>query len=490
MSLPWPAKETVAFAVAAMAVSGSQAVGSPPRPVLDSATNKPVIALRGVWRQIGSGRLIDIGESGFSLYHETRILCYRDDGVVDASLGSRYALYDLSPDAATLTLYFHDLGTSTRRLQIRERFERLQSLPDGCVPSLKDARFERPEFVFDLFWQTFADHYAFFDERQVNWHRIRDDYRPRVRADMTPSELFDLFSEMLGPLNDGHVNVYLGQERRFSPGTNSLIPALRREFDRLKPANDFGAFVGEWVESQKKAASAFVNGDIRKAANDTIWWGHVDDDIGYINIYSMTGFLPDSTWANRPQQLAIVDDAFEDILVAFRGKRAILLDVTHNQGGFDAASDLIASRFADRARDVLTIQPYGMPASTAETVTVVPSERTRFTRPVFVLTSEVTVSAGEGLTMMLRAFPHVTHLGQRTRGYVSGILNKPLPASLAVSVTSQVIRTANGESFEARGIPPQVPVEVFPADNVLGGYPVALRKAADLIRAAIAKRPR
>jgi len=52
---------------------------------------------------------------------------------------------------------------------------------------------------------------------------------------------------------------------------------------------------------------------------------------------------------------------------------------------------------------------------------------------VFVLTSEVTVSAGEGLVMMLRAFPHVTHMGQRTRGYVSGILDKPLPASLAVS---------------------------------------------------------
>jgi hypothetical protein len=40
----------------------------------------------------------------------------------------------------------------------------------------------------------------------------------------------------------------------------------------------------------------------------------------------------------------------------------------------------------------------------AETVTVASSERTRFTKPVFVLTSEVTVSAGEGLVMMLRAF--------------------------------------------------------------------------------------
>jgi carboxyl-terminal processing protease len=483
-------RRCVAVALATVTLSAGQSLDSPPRPVSNPGTDSSASPLRGVWREIGSGRIIDIGESGFDLYHETSILCYGDEGVVDARLDSRYALYDLSPDGATLTLYFHDLGASTRRFQIHERFERLPTLPAGCVPSLKDARFERREFVFDLFWQTFADHYAFLDERGVNWNRIRDDFRPRVRADMTPSELFDLFSEMLGPLNDGHVNLYLGPQRRFSPGTNSLIPALRREFDRLKPANDFGAFVGEWADSQKKAASALVKGDIRKAANDTIWWGHVDDDIGYVNIYSLTGFMQGATWSNRPQQLAIVDDALEEILVAFRDKPALLLDLTHNQGGFDAASDLVASRFADRARDVLTIQPFGTPTSKAETVTVVPSERIRFTKPVFVLTSEITVSAGEGLVMMLRAFPHVTHLGQRTRGYVSGILNKPLPASLAVSVTSKVIRTPNGESFEARGIPPQVSVEVFPADNVLGGYPLALQKAVELIRATIAKSPR
>jgi carboxyl-terminal processing protease len=485
MSSAWLVRECVAVALAAIAVSGIQSLDPRPRPIFEDGTSRPAEAIRGVWRENGSGRIIDIGGSGFDLYHETRILCYRDDGVVGAPLNSRYALYDLSPDGATLTLYFHDLGTSTRRFQIHERFDRLSSLPGRCVPSLKEARFERPEFIFDLFWQTFADHYAFFEERGVNWNRVRDDFRPRVRADMTPGDLFDLFSEMLGPLNDGHVNLYLGSQRRFSPGINSLIPALRREFDRLKPLSDFGAYVGEWVNSQKAAASALVNGDIRKAANDTIWWGHIDDDIGYVNIYVLTGFVQDAAWSNRAQQLAIVDDAFEEILVAFRDKRALILDLTHNQGGFDAAGELIAGRFADRARDVLTIQPFGTPTSKAETVTVVPSERTRFTRPVFVLTSEVTVSAGEGLVMMLRAFPHVTHVGQRTRGYMSGILNKPLPASLAVSVTSQVIRLPDGESFEARGIPPKVPVDVFPADNVLGGYPLALQKTVELVRAAI-----
>jgi carboxyl-terminal processing protease len=481
-------KGVVALTILAAALANEQ-VSPPPRPVHDPGRRTPAGSLVGTWREMGYGRMVAIGEKGYDLYHETKMLCYRDEGVVDAPLDSRYSLYDLSPDGTTLTLYFHDLGKSTRLFQNHQRFERIASLPAGCVPSLKTPRFERPEFVFDLFWQTFADHYAFFDDRGMDWKRIRQDFRPRVRADMTSNELFELFSEMLRPLNDGHVNLYLAPGHRFSPGRNSLLPLLRREFERRKPAEAFDAFVAKWASSLKAAASTFVKGEIRKAANDTIWWGHVDEDIGYINVYQLTNFTPNATWSNRAEQLAVVDDALEQILVAFRDKRAILLDLTHNEGGFDAAGHLIASRFADQARHVLTVQAFGMPPSKAETITVEPSGRTRFTKPVFVMTSEVTVSAGEVLVAMLRAFPHVTHLGQRTRGYLSGILNKPLPASLAVSVTSKIFRTPDGESYEARGVPPEVALDVFPPDDILGGYPKSLRTAADLIRAQLAKAP-
>jgi len=211
----------LALTILAVALANQQV--STPRPIHDAGTNGPASPLSGVWREMGYGRVLAIGEKGFDLYHETKILCYRDGGVVDARLDSRYSLYELSPDGATLTLYFHDLGKSTRHFQNHQRFERLPSLPAGCVPSLKGSRFERPEFIFDLFWQTFADHYAFFAERGVDWKRMREQFRPRVRAEMTSSELFELFSEMLRPLNDGHVNVYL----RPSPLSHLSAPDSR-----------------------------------------------------------------------------------------------------------------------------------------------------------------------------------------------------------------------------------------------------------------------
>ena len=133
----------LALTILAVALANQQV--STPRPVHDAGTNGPASPLSGVWREMGYGRVLAIGEKGFDLYHETKILCYRDGGVVDARLDSRYSLYELSPDGATLTLYFHDLGKSTRHFQNHQRFERLPSLPAGCVPSLKGSRFERPE---------------------------------------------------------------------------------------------------------------------------------------------------------------------------------------------------------------------------------------------------------------------------------------------------------------------------------------------------------
>ena len=471
-----------------LALMSQPTADAPPRPVLDAATAKPAVTLHGVWREVGYGRILRVHADGVDVYHETNLLCYRDEVEIDGPPASRLSLYDLSHDRARLTLYAHDLGSRTRTLQHGRRFDRIARLPAACVATLKTPDTERPEFIFDLLWQTFADHYAFFDRRNVDWNRARQTFRPRVRSDMSASQLFELFSEMLGPLNDGHVNLYLGQERRVTLGTNSLLASLRREFDRRAPEQDFGAFVAAWVASQKRDATALVGGDMRKAANDTIWWGHIDESIGYVNIYNLTGFTRGATFSNRPEQLRVVDEAFDEILTAFSAKDAILLDLTHNQGGFDAASALIAGRFADRPRHALTVQPFRAPASEGERVTVIPSERVRFTKPVFVLTSEVTVSAGEGLVVMLKAFPHVTHMGQRTRGYLSGILNKPLPASFAVSVTSQIITSPSGEVYEASGIAPEVPIAVFPSQDVLGGYPLALNKAVTLIRAELSKR--
>jgi carboxyl-terminal processing protease len=464
-------------AVAVAALPSAVAIAGPKPIYAASSTMRPPPELLGTWREVGNGRLMVVQAGGFDLYHTTKLLCYRDPTGQNLSLDSRYALYDLD-GGRHLRLFFHDLGPNTERFQNHDRFTRLPGLPLECVSSLSSPAYESPAFIFDLFWQTFDDHYAFFDRRGIDWAEVRRTYRPRVRPDISREQLYDLFVEILSKLDDGHVHLYLGRDRHFQGGTNVVLERLRTAFAAQKDEPDFRGFVTKWAAGLKQAISTgFLDGPVHRAANDNIWWGSVNADVGYVNVYLMTAFIKDGDWRSRARQLALVDDTFDEIFEAFRGKSAILLDLTHNQGGFDEASDLMVSRFADRRRHVLTLRPKGVAMADAEKVYAEPSSRTRFTKPVYVLTSPITVSAGEGLLLMLKALPHVTHLGEPTRGYLSGILNKPLPGDFMVSVTSAAVLSPSGTAYEGTGVTPDVPIEVFPAGDMAGGYRRALDAA-------------
>ncbi len=91
---------------------------------------------------------------------------------------------------------------------------------------------------------------------------------------------------------------------------------------------------------------------------------------------------------------------------------------------------------------------------------------------------------------MLKPFPHVKQIGEKTRGYFSGILNKPLPSDFMVSVTNQRIMSPQGKLLEVIGNEPGIAIDVFPSNDMHGGYRRALDRAIALIMADItAKQP-
>ena len=53
-----------------------------------------------------------------------------------------------------------------------------------------------PVTVFEEIW-TFTDrHYSFFEEKDIDWDAIYDQFRPQVSPEMSPVELFDLWYAM------------------------------------------------------------------------------------------------------------------------------------------------------------------------------------------------------------------------------------------------------------------------------------------------------
>lgn len=60
---------------------------------------------------------------------------------------------------------------------------------------------------FDALWSILDQHYCNFEEKGVDWERVGEEYREKLRPDMTQQQLFAVMSEMLDCLRDGHTNL-------------------------------------------------------------------------------------------------------------------------------------------------------------------------------------------------------------------------------------------------------------------------------------------
>ena len=97
-----------------------------------------------------------------------------------------------------------------------------------------------PEKNFEALWRTFQKRYPFFALRKVDWQKQYDTYRPRVTKETGDDELFDIFRQMLDPLDDGHVELIV------KAGKNQ-----KKDFSVQKRSPDFGENL------QKSRSSSF-----------------------------------------------------------------------------------------------------------------------------------------------------------------------------------------------------------------------------------------
>jgi carboxyl-terminal processing protease len=177
--------------------------------------------------------------------------------------------------------------------------------------------------------------------------------------------------------------------------------------------------------------------------------------------------------------------ALDEAMALFEGARAVIVDVSMNDGGEDVLARAVAARFA--AKRTLAYSKYAgdAPGATPQAIYLEPAVAPRYLGPVYLLTSNVTVSAAEILTMAMRALPNVTHVGQATRGSLSDMLAKRLPNGWSVTLSNEVYLDADGKRWEARGVPPAVAIPVFTAaDDPSASHARALRALVARIDAA------
>lgn len=323
--------------------------------------------------------------------------------------------------------------------------------------------------MFDLICKSFDRYYAFFAERGVDWAAARREAAPRLSED--DDVVFDLLADMLGPLNDGHVNLSRG-ERQFNAGRPKLREALKQAWSAAPSDETESAFVSRWSrESRASVIAALDLGSYRSGANGALEWGRLGD-AGYLRVNRFSGFLAGQ--AARQDQVAELQRSLAQAEVAFAGASRVIVDVAHNGGGNDAAAMVVARHFADRPRRVMTYSSRGLPDQPIE---LAPEGRA-YPRPVLLVTSEITASAAEVFVVMMRTYPHVVQAGGATRGMLSSLLPKPFPNGFMATMAYQRVLDSAGAAYEGRGLPPERKVDLFPVADLWTGYADGIRGLA------------
>uniref|UniRef100_UPI0025DF2979 S41 family peptidase n=1 Tax=uncultured Caulobacter sp. TaxID=158749 RepID=UPI0025DF2979 len=232
-----------------------------------------------------------------------------------------------------------------------------------------------------------------------------------------------------------------------------------------------------WLQAYREGVlTQVLQGRGRQAGSNRVFWGRIDD-IGYLNLVTMGAFARNAA-PDDPRPLdAILDEA----IAAFAGAKAVIVDVSNNRGGYDTISARVAGRFAETSH--LAYSKVGVGAKAPpQPVRVEPASGTRFTGPVYLVTSDITVSAGETFTLMMKALPNVKQVGGTTRGAFSDQLSKPLPNGWALGLPAETYKGSKGEDLEGRGLAPDMPLTVFPDNDLNGGHAKAIQGLMQKIR--------
>jgi carboxyl-terminal processing protease len=304
---------------------------------------------------------------------------------------------------------------------------------------------------------------------------------------MGEAELFTLLTSLLRNIRDGHLSLAAeldGARRVFEANAGRTQIAIEQgaAAQSLVPRAALRAWRRAYWEED--IAQIILGDGGVMAGNDFIQYGILGGDVGYIALYTVGGYAS-RQFDDPGGDLLALDAAMEDALTRFEaaGVRGVILDLSVNLGGHDFISRAVAGRFA--AADVLAYSKSAADAVLPHSheAFVHPAEGRRFTGPVYVLTSDVTISGGETLTLSLRGLPNVTHAGAATRGAFSDVLAKTLPNGWVVTISNEIYRDHDGIVWEGRGITPELPLEVFAADGDRAPHIAAVQLLAERLRA-------
>lgn len=439
------------------------------------APREPV-SLAGVWRSDGYGYVIVGRSDSLISYEATRTTCVpsfkavrvRNDAAPDALVyGDGDSRFSLLGGRSADERRLHAAGAASDII-----IRHVAQLPSVCLTPTTDT----PQNNFEVFAQTWMEHYILFREKHADWPTIVAEARAKVTSQTTPNELFAIMSGMIAPFEDAHTSI--------------SAPSIKEQFRTLRKGSDHAAAHGvrEFVQKDMPVLLGVterqLQGALRKFCNEQVQYGHVNDTTGYLRILSESNYARGGFEGGLVALNAAFDTIFADPKL-----RGLIIDVRINFGGADPYGLALASRLATHAWTAYSKEarndPVRLDAWTVGQPSVVsPSPRAGFHGPVVELTSGLTISAGETTTQALMGRrPRILRIGENTQGVFSDVLGRRMPNGWTFGLPNEVFRAADGKTFDGPGIPPDIAMTSFAPDDVAAGRdPVLARAVAELYK--------
>ena len=297
----------------------------------------------------------------------------------------------------------------------------------SCVDT--DEQSDTPTGNFEALWQIIDEHYCFFDYKQheygLDWNAVYNKYKVRVSDHMTTEQLFEVLTDMLAELRDGHVN--------------------------LGSSMDYGRYWA-WHEAYPQNFSdtlerRYLGTDYKIAAG--MKYRVLDDNIGYIRYES---FLQ-----------GVGEGNLDDCLTYLALCRGLIIDIRNNGGGELTTAEKLAGRFVQEKTLVSYMQHKTGKGhndfSSLEPRYLEPSSNIRWHKPVCVLTNRSVFSAANDFAVIMHTLPNVKLVGDHTGGGSGMPMTNSLPNGWSVRYSACPMYDAKKQQTEF-GIDPDIKAEL------------------------------
>ena len=442
------------------------------RPALVNDAHTP--DAEGTWRFNGYGGLFEVGhwKDDVNVYNYAGDLCWRDP-VASGTEANNLIAYVAHSRRNSATAFANTPDGTQFNV------EPLPTLPPRCLLA---ANRTSPLYLFDAITSSFVDFYPYSGRRKVDWAARRARLRPRAAAARSDGELKSILVEFMKGLEDPHAGINgMVDGEPFEIGSTpgkATFRKLRANFSQQTQYADFFEWFATWRAMDDAKVFAKLDPATRsRALNGAVMWGVLNDNVGYLSIGQMMAF---EAGASIARERELIGQAMDRALGDLQDTHALVVDIASNLGGYAQVAGDIAGRFADRRRLAYTTHAPGAHEVAPQPFYAIPAGQRRYRKPVLLLTSDVTVSAGEKLTLLMRVLPNVVQVGQATQGALAGGLGKGLPNGWELGMPNEVTRDADGHLHEVTGIAPHLEFAVYRLDRLNEGRMQAVLRAARL----------